>query len=96
MEPGDWISVEGKAMGSTVSDDDKSYQNFVSLVSFFSQKRGPVVPVARLEHGKSRESPAVKKMIELFDLKGIIFTMDALHCQKKRLKPSSKRVTILS
>jgi len=44
------------------------------------------VPVARLENGKSSEIPAVQKMIEVFDLKDVIFTMDALHCQKKRLK----------
>jgi FMN phosphatase YigB (HAD superfamily) len=96
IEPGDWISVDGKAIRSTVSNYDKSYQNFVSLVSFFSQKQGQVVQVARLENGKSSEIPAVQKMIELFDLKDVIFTMDALHCQKKRLNSSLKQVTIIS
>lgn len=86
IEPGDWIAVDGKAIRSTVSNYDKSYQNFVSLVSFFSQKRGQVVQVARLENGKSSEIPVVRKIVEVFDLKDVIFTMDALHCQKKRLK----------
>ena len=96
IEPGDWISVDGKAIGSTVSNYDKSYQNFVSLVSFFSQKHGQIVQVARLENGKSSEILAVKKMIELFDLKDVIFTMDALHCQKKRLNSSLKQVMTIS
>ena len=96
IEPGDWIAVDGKAICSTVSDYDKSYQNFVSLVSFFSQKRGQVCPVARLENGKSSEIRTVKEMIELFYLKGVIFTMDALHCQKKRLQLASKWAMISS
>lgn len=79
-----WIAIDGKAIGSTVSDYDKPYQNFVSLVSFFSQKNGQVLQAGRLENNKSSEIKTVQEMIELFDLKGAIFTMDALHCQKKR------------
>ena len=63
IELGNWRarSVNGKTIRSTVSNYDKSYQNFVSLIRFFSQKRGQVVQVARLENGKSSGIPVVKK-----------------------------------
>jgi hypothetical protein len=81
--PRAWINVDGKAIGSTVSDAQESYQNFISLVSFFVKERGQVLAVGRLENKKSSEIHLVQEMIKLFDLKDVIFTMDALHCQKK-------------
>jgi hypothetical protein len=82
VEQGAWISIDGKAIRSTVQDYDKPYQNFVSLVSFFSQKQGQVLQVGRLENKKSSEIQTVQEMIKVFDLQGVNFTMDALHCQK--------------
>ena len=32
---------------------------------------------------KSNEIPAVRELIELFDIKGAVLTMDAMHCQKE-------------
>lgn len=93
---GAWVSADGKALGSTVSDYDQPYQNFVSLVSFFLQERGQILQVGRLENGKASEIHTVQEMIQLFDLQGVIFTMDALHCQKKRSMPSWDRAITTS
>ena len=82
IEPGEWFSVDGKALGSTVTESDSAYQNFVSLVSVFSHKRGQVAGVAALENLKSSEIPTVQDLIDTLGLQGLVFTLDALHCQK--------------
>ena len=84
IEKGDWLAIDGKALGSTVTDYSNEYQNFVSLVSVFSHKKGQVLKVGKLENKKSSEIPTVKGIIELLDLKDVVYTLDALHCQKKR------------
>lgn len=83
LEPDEWLAMDGKALASTVMDQESSYQNFVSLVSVFSHKRGQVVKAAKLENKKQSEIPTVRELIEALDLQGVVFTLDALHCQKK-------------
>jgi hypothetical protein len=43
---------------------------------------------------KSNEIPAAQKLFEELDLAGCIVTLDAMHCQKKPLKPPEKPVRI--
>ena len=78
----DWLSIDGKSIKSTVEDYDKSYQNFVSLVSVFSQKRGQVVKVSAFENKKTSEISVVHQLIEMLDIKDAVITLDALHCKK--------------
>lgn len=89
IEPKEWMAMDGKALASTVTDYETSYQNFVSLVSVFSHKRGQVLRTAKLENQKRSEIPTVRDLIEALDLHGVVFSLDALHCQKKRWRPSS-------
>jgi hypothetical protein len=83
IEKQEWFSIDGKALGSTVSNYSTEYQNFVSLVSIFSHKRGQVISVGKLENKKDSEIPTVESLIEKLGLKDVVFTLDALHCQKK-------------
>jgi hypothetical protein len=83
IEKNEWFSIDGKALKSTVTDYSDAYQNFVSLVSVFSHKRGQVLKVAKLENKKSSEIPTVVELIQLLDLQDVVFSLDALHCQKK-------------
>jgi hypothetical protein len=85
----DWFAMDGKALASTVTDYETSYQNFVSLVSVFSHKRGQVLKTAKLENHKRSEIPTVRELIEALDLQNVVITLDALHCQKKPSTPSS-------
>ena len=85
-DTGDWLAVDGKAIASTVSDYDNSFRDFVSLVSVFSQRRGQVVGFGKLSNKKSSEIPTSEEMVRVSGLKDIVFTTDALHCQKKTLK----------
>jgi len=83
IDADEFLAVDGKVLGSTVSDYSTSYQNFVSLVSIFSHKRGQVIKVSKLENKKESEIPTVKELIKILGLKNVTFTLDALHCQKK-------------
>jgi len=79
----EWFAVDGKCLGSTIESYSTSYQNFVSLISVFSHQRGQVLAVDSLENKKASEIPTVQEIIKMLDLEGVIFTLDALHCQKK-------------
>ncbi len=92
---GQWIAVDGKSLKNTVSDCHGSQQNFVTMVSAFSHHRGEVLGLKVMENKKESEINVVRELIELLDLSGVIFTMDALHCQKKLSQLSLKaRMTI--
>lgn len=82
IEAKEWISIDGKSIRSTVNDYSNEYQNFVSLVSLFCSKREYVLHVEKLENKKSNEGKIVEDLLEILDLKDVIFTMDALHCKK--------------
>lgn len=77
------VALEGKSLKNTVSDGYGSQQNFVSLVSAFSHPRGEVLGLRVMENKKHSEITVVQALLELLDLKGVVFTMAALHCQKK-------------
>lgn len=55
------------------------------LVSVFTQD--DLIILGHLEvNEKSNEIPAVQTLIESLGLSGRVFTLDALHCQKKLLQ----------
>jgi len=82
IEKNDWVCIDGKAIKSTVEECHTSYQNFVSLVNVFTQKRGQVIKSSAYEHKKASEVSIVQQLIEILDLKDVIITLDALHCKK--------------
>ena len=83
-----WIAIDGKALCSTVTDKHGKKQNYKSIVSMFSKEKGIVLSAKSIEKKKEQEGGAARDLIRVFEGKGMTFTMDALHCQKKRLKPS--------
>lgn len=50
------------------------------MVSAFTHERGEILGVKVMENKKQSEIAAVQDLLELLDLKGVVFTMDALHC----------------
>lgn len=82
IEKDDWLSIDGKSIKSTMENYLSSYQNFVSMVSVFSQKRGQVIKTATFENKKVSEISIVQELLEALDLKDVVFTLDALHCKK--------------
>lgn len=91
IEANEWIAIDGKSIRSTVSDYSSEYQNFVSLVSLFCSRREQVLGVEKFENGKSGEGKVVEDLLEMLDLKDVIFTMDALHCKKNSAQNRVRR-----
>lgn len=76
--PDKWCGVDGKALRGTIESDPNDYVHLVSIFSAFDKV---VLDTGKVE-GKSNEIPLVQQMIKESDLKAVIFTLDALHCQK--------------
>lgn len=81
-----WLSLDGKAIGGTVKGGNTIDQTFVSLVSLYCNQTNFVLANAQLCNAKESEIPVVKQLISALGLEGVTFTLDALHCQKKRLQ----------
>jgi hypothetical protein len=84
----DQMATDGKSIKASVQDYDKSYQDFVSVVSAFSVQQGVVVGLQPLHNHQQSEIATVQTLLEGLDLQGVCFSMDALHAQKKPLNKS--------
>ena len=83
----EWISFDGKSLKNTVTNYDNSKQNFINCVSAFSHQRKLVLGVKMMENKQESEINVVRELIELLDLTGVVFSFDALHCQKADATP---------
>ncbi len=81
-EPGEWVAIDGKSIKGTVTEPRTAYQNFVNMVSVYSSRIGVVLAAQQFESKKSGELTVVQTMLEALNLEGVVFTLDALHCQK--------------
>jgi predicted transposase YbfD/YdcC len=55
-----------------------------------------VLHVEKLENRKDSEGKTVEELLAILDLKGVIFTMDALHCKKNAAQNRKGRKSLLS
>ena len=83
IEEGEWLSGDGKALCSTVVDAHGHAQDFELMVRLFSQKLEIVTHIATTKN-KSSEMKAMQNLLKTLKTKGVIITLDALHCQKKQ------------
>jgi hypothetical protein len=81
VQANDLIAIDGKALRSTVVEYDSAQQDFVSVVSAFSQRCGAVLAVERFRNADSSEISAVEAIIELLECTGATISLDALHCK---------------
>lgn len=86
IEKNEWISIDGKALRWTISNRSTSQQNFTSLISLFVSRKKQCLKVSIIDTKKTNEIPSVQEMIKLLELEDVIFTIDAMHCQKKTTK----------
>lgn len=86
IKKGDVFSLDGKSIRGTLTNPNNSFQNFISLVSVYSQKIGQILCLEKMENKKESEIPIVRKLIKMLDLEGVTFTIDSLHCQKETIK----------
>ena len=83
IKKSDWLSIDGKAIRGTVNNANTSMQNFINLVSIYSLETGTVISVGKIANSKESEIPKVRELIKKLYIEGVVFTLDALHCQKK-------------
>ena len=80
---GEWVSGDGKALKNTVLNYDDYQQVFFNFVSFFSHQKGVVMGVKVMNNKETSEIHALEDLLDILDIKGVTFSLDALHCQKK-------------
>ena len=83
LETQEWLAVDGKSIKGTVQAHDSSYQNFVNVVSVYSQQQGVVVALQQFENAQDSEIKVVEALLSSLKLTNVVFSFDALHCQKK-------------
>ncbi len=83
LNTSEWCAIDGKSIKGTLQNYESEYQNFVSVVSVFAQNRGLVFGLDKLENKKGSEISTVHNLISALDIEGVVFSLDALHCQKK-------------
>lgn len=77
------IATDGKGIKASVIDYDKSYQDFINIVSAFSVTQGVVVGLEPMHNAQTSEITTVQTLLSHLHLSGVCFSMDALHTQKK-------------
>jgi hypothetical protein len=79
----DCIAIDGKVLRG--SFDNMDNQKPLNLLSTFSTNQDLIFAHFETD-SKSNEIPAMQEFIETLGLSGKIFTIDAMHCQKKLLR----------
>lgn len=93
IAPGEWLSIDGKAIGSTVSDAHDPEQNFTALVSLYARKQGLVLGTQAFQSKAQSEAHVVEAMLAALEkgaLQGAGVSADALHCRKKHAASSAE------
>ena len=57
------IAGDGKSLRNTVSNCDNSQQNFISMVSLFSQQQGTVIVTGVMENKKDSEISVIQQLL---------------------------------
>lgn len=81
-QPQDCIAVDGKTLKG--SFDAMAERRAAQVLSAFTHSAQIILGHVSVD-AKSNEIPAAQQLIEELGLKGRVFTLDAEHCQKKRL-----------
>jgi len=76
------MAIDGKALRK--SFDNMKDQKSLHMLEIFATGSDLIIGQSEID-SKSNEIPAVQKFIKESGLDGCIFTMDAMHCQKKLL-----------
>ena len=93
VQPGDWVAADGQSLCSTVRQAQTADQQFVSVVSLYCQRTGLAAAIQDYTDKKSGEMQVLRELLPLLQQRGVIFTLDALHGQKKQPLPSSTAAT---
>lgn len=77
-----WVAADGKSIKSTLSAYSESYQDFSSSVSAFTHQSGVVLHLEMMHNKQISEIEVVQQLIAALAGQPVVFSLDALHCQK--------------
>ena len=83
QEESDGLAIDGKSIRSTLKEYREKSQNFVMIVSLFSQRTGCVLKMKKLENKKESEISHAQCIVRDCQVKGKLITFDALHCNQR-------------
>lgn len=76
------VAVDGKVLrGSFDNFEDKKA---IQVLSFFDTRQGLILAHEKIDE-KTNEIPVFQRLIKELGLENVVYTLDALHCQKKLL-----------
>lgn len=78
------VAGDGKAIKSTLSNYGDSAQSLINTVSAFTHGSGLVLHWQVADNKQGAEQGVVEQLIQALAGQPVVFTFDALHCQKKR------------
>ena len=78
-----WLAVDGKTIRGSEKSVEKFYSQFVQIASVYSTSAGIVVGMSSWISNEKSEILVVQNLLKALKLEGVVFTLDALHCQKK-------------
>jgi hypothetical protein len=81
-----WLAVDGKTIRGSEKNLEKAYSQFVQVASVYSTSAGIVVGMSSWLSNEKSEIIVVQNLLKALRLEGVVFSLDALHCQKKRLR----------
>lgn len=85
VEAGQVVSLDGKALASTLQDCYGAQQDFVSIVSACVQQCDWVIGQLSFHNGQNSEITTLRQLLQQLELQGVWVTLDALHTQKNSL-----------
>ena len=80
--PGDCLTIDGKALRSTLRYYSLYKRNFVSIVSCFCQENGLVLAMDSRQQITKTETQSAQEIIRNLTSDNQVVTLDAIHCQK--------------
>lgn len=98
LSAGEWVSADGKTLGSTVVHPHGSGQNYQAVVSFFAQGSGLVHFMGTYQNKRKEEGEIelVRTLIDQLSGMGLTICLDALHNPKKQSSELSTVETTMS
>lgn len=90
LASGEWVSADGKTLGSTLVNPHSSGQNYQAVVSFFAQNSGLVHLIGTYQN-KTKEAgeiELVRRLVNQLQNMGLVICLDALHNPQKHLRQS--------
>lgn len=82
LSAGDWLSGDGKALGSTLTHMQDAKQDFQLMVSLWSHQTGLVHRLATYANAGGDERVSVRELLSHFQDRGLLVRLDAIHTQK--------------